>query len=91
MVVPDIVKELEEEIDYAKSLDEFVKEFQGYIFAELTLNKPDETRIADYVRTIMVANEKFDSNYTTNLEKYKAEMESYLTIPNYLDRLPLKN
>ena len=32
MVVPDIVKELEEEIDYAKSLDEFVKRISGLHF-----------------------------------------------------------
>ena len=69
-----------------KSLDNAVKQFQGFIFAELQKSgELDEVKIAGYVQSIRVLNEEFDSNYTTNLERFKAESKK----PDYRNRLPL--
>jgi len=70
-----------------EKLDNVVKELQGYILLELAQEGKDTEKIAGYIQSIRVINNKFDSSYTTNLEKYRTELEK----SNYIHRLPLRD
>lgn len=61
-----------------EKIDKVVEEYQGYILVELKRGeKSDEDKIACYFQSIIVINNIFDTNYSTNLDHYEKMAKSF--------------